>query len=437
MMSEADLQYENNHVWHPYSAIPNQRQVLPVVSASGVTLTLNDGRQLIDGTSSWWCAAHGYNVESINAAIRRQLDQMSHVMFGGLTHQPAITLTEMLLEMLPDRLEKVFYADSGSIAVEVALKMALQYYQGIGKNEKCRFMTVCGGYHGDTIGTMAFCDPAGGMHNTLRGVLPKHIFAPRPSCKFGEAWNPDSMQEVAALLAKHHQETAAFILEPIIQGAGGMYFYHEQFLIELAKLCKKYDVLLIFDEIATGFWRSGIDFAMNYAHVVPDILCLGKALTGGAITLAATICSAKVGAGVSAGNPGVLLHGPTFMANPVACQAACASLQLFKERDYTNKVRAISEQLKLELAKCSQFDLIKEVRVLGATGVVELKYPAPPELQLEAVNRGVWLRPFGNIFYTMPPFVINEHELRKITGAMYEALGAISLKCNQTNNEYV
>ncbi len=415
--------FDRAHVWHPYASMTDPPPVLPVAGARGVYLELADGRRLIDGMSSWWCAIHGYRHPVLDAAVREQLESMAHVMFGGLTHEPAVALARRLLALTPQPLERVFFADSGSVAVEVAVKMAIQYWRGRGRPRRHRLLTVRHGYHGDTLAAMSVCDPQTGMHHLFRDVVPRQLFAPAPRTPFGGTWDPRDIAPVAALLERHADELAAVILEPVVQGAGGMRFYHPQYLRRLRALCDAHDVLLIFDEIATGFGRTGRLFAMEHAEVTPDVLCLGKALTGGYLTLAAVLTTAEVAAGVSAAGSGCLMHGPTFMANPLACRVACASIDLLLGRDWAGEVRRIERGLRRGLAPCRALRAVRDVRVLGAIGVVELHEPVDLRaITPRFVARGVWLRPFGPLVYTMPPYVIGEAELARLCGAIVEVL---------------
>jgi adenosylmethionine-8-amino-7-oxononanoate aminotransferase len=414
-----DYAFDAQHIWHPYTSMTQSLPVYGVISAQGCELTLDDGKVLIDGTSSWWSCVHGYSHPTILAAMQKQLSQLSHVMFGGITHQPAIETSKRLVQMTSDNLTKVFLADSGSIAVEVALKMALQYWQGRNQPQKQRIMTVKSGYHGDTFAAMSVCDPDGGMHTMFGNNVTEQVFIPAPTSKFNDPLNQTDSLALDAAFAQHHQDIAAVIIEPIMQGAGGMRFYSPAYLTKLRQLCDQYDVLLILDEIATGFGRTGTLFAYEHANIEADILCVGKALTGGYISLAATLCSDEVANGISDSPAGVFMHGPTFMGNPLACAAATASLGLLLQGEWQQQVSAIESQLKQELASAIDLPQVRDVRVLGAVGVIEMVNTVnTAELQQAFVELGVWVRPFNKYIYLMPPYTISAKQLNKLTSSM-------------------
>ncbi|EGQ9061808.1 adenosylmethionine--8-amino-7-oxononanoate transaminase [Vibrio parahaemolyticus] len=417
-----DLAFDRHHIWHPYTSTLTPLTCYPVSSANGVHIKLEDGTELVDGMSSWWSTIHGYNHPHLNQAAHQQIDQVSHVMFGGITHQPAISLCKKLLSLAPNNLEHVFLADSGSVAVEVSLKMALQYWHAKGERRP-KFLTLRHGYHGDTFAAMSVTDPDNSMHSLYKGFLPEHIFAQSPTCGYWDEWKPEDLADFEHKIDSHHQELAAVILEPIVQGAGGMRIYHPEFLKGVRRLCDKYDLLLIADEIATGFGRTGKLFACEHADIQPDILCVGKALTGGYMTLSATLASKHVADTVCGGDAGCFMHGPTFMGNPLACAVATASLELIEQGDWQQQTQQIEMLFSELLPKLEEYDLVKNTRWLGAIGVVETHRPVNMEtIQALFVEHGVWIRPFGKLIYMMPPFISKPEDIEKLINAIDAAL---------------
>lgn len=417
------VERDRRRVWHPYAPMPAASPAVPVVAASGTRLHLADGRRVVDGMSSWWAAIHGYRHPVLDGAIRDQLDRMAHVMFGGLTHPPAIEVCETLVDLAPRGLEHVFLADSGSVSVEVAIKMAIQYWAGRGLPDRRRLLTVRSGYHGDTLGAMSVCDPETGMHHLFADVVPAQIFAGAPSPAFDEPFSSGHVAELDDLLLAHRDEVAAVILEPVVQGAGGMRFYAPDYLAAVRSLCDEHDVLLIADEIATGFGRTGTMWGCDHAGIAPDIMCVGKALTGGYMTMAATLCTTEVAEGVSEAESGALMHGPTFMGNPLGCAVASASIRLLTSHSWSDTVAGIEGRLRAGLAGLDGAPGVTDVRVLGAIGVVEMDEAIPMGLaQQVLLDRGVWLRPFGRLLYTMPPYVCSDADLDSITAAMTDVV---------------
>ena len=420
-----DLDFDRNHIWHPYTSMTQPIPVYPVTHANHNLIYLETGEKLIDGMASWWSAIHGYNHPVLNNAMTEQINKMSHVMFGGITHYSAVELCKKLVAITPEHLNKVFLADSGSVSVEVAIKMALQYWLSQGISTKQKLMTPFKGYHGDTFAAMSVCDPVNSMHSLYSGFLPEHVFVPAPVSQFNDEFNQAEADELEHYFLNHHQQVAAFIIEPIVQNAGGMNFYHPDYLACVRKLCTQYNVLLICDEIATGFGRTGKMFAVEHANVQPDILCIGKALTGGSMTLSATLTTDKIAIGISEGEAGVLMHGPTFMGNPLACAVACASIDLLLEQNWQQRICEINQALQ-QLHQCNSLTDVANVRTLGAIGVVELTDEAGivdvAKIQAYFVSQGVWIRPFGKLIYLMPPYISDDTSIKHLCDAIYNAI---------------
>lgn len=417
------LSKDQQFVWHPYSSLTAPIPAYEVVSAEGVNLHLADGTKLIDGMASWWCAIHGYNHPVLNEAAKSQIDKMSHVMFGGITHAPAVNLCEKLVQITPRGLDKVFLSDSGSVAVEVAIKMAFQYWISRGQPNKNKLLSLRNGYHGDTFAAMSACDPVTGMHHMFEQVVAKQYFAPAPQIAVHEQWDKQDIAEFSQIISAKKDQLAAVVLEPIVQGAGGMRFYSPHYLKSVRELCDQHNVLLIADEIATGFGRSGKLFACEWAQISPDIMCLGKAITGGYMTLAATLCSEEVSRGICEGEAGCFMHGPTFMGNPLACSVANASIDLLLSSDWHANIRRIEATLKHELAPFSALDTVAKTRVLGAIGVIQMHEPVNlAEIQKLFVAEGIWVRPFGKLVYVMPPYISTDAELCKLIQGIYRVL---------------
>jgi adenosylmethionine-8-amino-7-oxononanoate aminotransferase len=420
------LASDDRHIWHPYSAMHSEIPVYPVHSAQGVRIRLSDGRELIDGMSSWWCAIHGYNHPVLNKAIQDQITNMSHVMFGGLTHSPAVELAEKLIEITPHPLTSVFFSDSGSVSVEVAMKMAIQYWNARGLPNKQRFVSLRRGYHGDTFGAMSVCDPVNGMHSLFSEALTKQYFVDSPECRFGAGCKARDINPVRELLDNNHQHIAAVILEPIVQGAGGMRFYSADYLRDIRELCNQFGLLLIADEIATGFGRTGKLFACEHAAISPDILCVGKALTGGYLSMAATLTTEEVSQTIDSNEPGVFMHGPTFMANPLACAVSIASISLLLDSNWEARLSKISATLESCLSVCRDLDHVVDIRILGAIGVIELDKPVDmASITRNFVAQGVWVRPFGKLVYLMPPYIISESDLKSLCSVVCQVVAEL------------
>ena len=422
-----DLDFDRQHIWHPYTSMTQPLEVYPVTHTQGNKIYLATGECLIDGMASWWSAIHGYGHPALKAAMHQQIDTMSHVMFGGITHQPAIELCKKLVAITPESLQKVFLADSGSVSVEVAIKMALQYWLSQGITTKQKLMTPLKGYHGDTFAAMSVCDPVNSMHSLYSGFLPEHVFVPAPVSQFGELFDDNEAEQLEHYFKLHHQQVAAFIIEPIVQNAGGMNFYHPDYLKAVRRLCDEYNVLLICDEIATGFGRTGKMFGVEHSDIEPDIMCIGKALTGGTMTLSATLTTDKIAIGISEGEAGVLMHGPTFMGNPLACAVACASIDVLLQQNWSVQITQLNNAL-ASLNKCAELEQVKNVRTLGAIGVVELACEVDvAKIQAYFISQNVWIRPFGKLIYLMPPYISTAEDIKILSDAIYNAIA---------NNQY-
>ena len=425
--NESDIiRKDQQYVWHPYSSLTDPIPAYEVTSAEGVYLNLQDGRQLIDGMASWWCAIHGYNHPILNQAAKDQIDRMSHVMFGGITHSPAVTLCEKLVELTPTGLTKVFLSDSGSVSVEVAIKMAFQYWISKKQPQKNKLLSLRGGYHGDTFAAMSVCDPQNGMHHIFNQVLPEHYFAPKPQTAFDQPFDKEDIGEFKAIIEANHQQIAAVILEPIVQGAGGMHFYSPDYLRHVRALCNEHNILLIADEIATGFGRTGKLFACEWAEISPDIMCLGKSLTGGYMTLAATLCSDEVSDGICEGEAGCFMHGPTFMGNPLACSVANASIDLLLSQDWQANIKRIESTFSAELELFDSLESVATTRCMGAIAVIEMKQPVNlAEIQKKFVEQGLWVRPFGKLVYLMPPFIMTDTQIEQLMRGVFGVLSEL------------
>jgi adenosylmethionine-8-amino-7-oxononanoate aminotransferase len=425
--NESDIiRKDQQYVWHPYSSLTDPIPAYEVTSAEGVYLNLQDGRQLIDGMASWWCAIHGYNHPVLNQAAKDQIDRMSHVMFGGITHSPAVTLCEKLVALTPTGLSKVFLSDSGSVSVEVAIKMAFQYWISKKQPQKNKLLSLRGGYHGDTFAAMSVCDPQNGMHHIFNQVLPVHFFAPKPQTTFDQPFVKEDIAEFKAIIEAKHEQIAAVILEPIVQGAGGMHFYSPDYLRQVRALCSEHNILLIADEIATGFGRTGKLFACEWAGISPDIMCLGKSLTGGYMTLAATLCSDEVSDGICEGEAGCFMHGPTFMGNPLACSVANASIDLLLSQDWQANIKRIEATFSAELELFDSLESVATTRCMGAIAVIEMKQPVNlAEIQKKFVKQGLWVRPFGKLVYLMPPFIMTDTQIEQLMRGVFGVLSEL------------